>query len=230
MTEHNQSGGGSGIPVVEKSHIERFAANEQYDEGALADELDELEAEEKRILAMTEEELIAEAGGPEAYAKEVVAGERAVHLAMLRFHIASVLIEKGWQGEDGRDVLSKAIAGRVFDYFNSILRQESSGWQPIETAPKRELITPEDILIPVAAHLFRSAAGCEDGISPFDIQRGGNADFNGKPIWEHCRKDAEPLAVSVFKWLKDHGKIGSIEGENFPKAYALPAPPESEAL
>lgn len=75
-------------------------------------------------------------------------------------------------------------------------------WQPIEM---------DDLLVPIAAYLFRRDGGCDGGLTPFDTQRGGDAEFNGKQMWEHKRSEAEPIAKAIYRWLKNHGKLPAIK-------------------
>lgn len=98
------------------------------------------------------------------------------------------------------------LGDRYAEMENSIKMWMEVAWNGANYN-KRESVALDDVLVPLAAHLYRKGVGEDYPISAFDIQAGGNPEFNKKPMWEHCRKDAEPMAIAVLKWLKDHSLI-----------------------
>lgn len=108
------------IPVIEPDYEAALADTE-----ACAAE----DAEVNRIINMTEEELIAEAGGREQYEKLAAEREFAVTVAMARFNVANILRGNNVSNHDLHE-LSKRIVNAIKPWLKS---------------PKREMVEYPDI-------------------------------------------------------------------------------------
>ena len=147
-------------------------------EGAAAED-----AEVERILNMTEEELIAEAGGREEYDRQAAETKRAVDYAMVRFHITKVLADNRVYLK-----LSKPIAEAIKPYLRTPVREsvgqrlviiESPYAGDIETNVEYARKCVRDSLLrgeaPIASHLLYTQPGVLKDEIPEERQQGIDA-------------------------------------------------------